>query len=135
MAAKPEAREEVLHDNHTHSNHHGVGDAQLVIAGQAVAAEDGTADDGLQQIVGETHATEDAQVMEHTAHTLEGIPCRDNSRDYHQEDDEVVDGLEPHVEITKVHEAQTYDKRCRYAEDDVPDLQVPALVVKKPLPS
>ena len=75
MVSKPEAGEAVLGDNHTNTYHHGVGDAQLIIAGQAVAAEDGTADDGLQQIVGETHTTEDAQVMEHTAHTLEGIPC------------------------------------------------------------
>ena len=75
MAAKPEAGEEVLQDNHRHSYHHGVCDAQLVIAGESVATEDGAADDRLQQIVGETHATKDAQMMEHSAHTLEGIPC------------------------------------------------------------
>ena len=75
MAAKPEAGEEVLRDNHAHSNHYSVGDAKFVIAGHAVATEDGAADDGLQQIVGETHATKNAQMMEHTTHTLEGIPC------------------------------------------------------------
>ncbi len=47
MAAKPEAGEKVLHDNHAHAHHHGIGGAQLVIAAEAVAAEDGTADDGL----------------------------------------------------------------------------------------
>ena len=50
MAAKPEAGEEILRDNHSHSNHYSVGDAKFVIAGHAVAAEDGAADDGLQQI-------------------------------------------------------------------------------------
>ena len=75
MTGEPEAGEEVLCDNHSHSNHHSVGDAQLVIACQAVAAEDRAANDGLQQIVGETHAAKDAQMMEHTAYTLKGIPC------------------------------------------------------------
>ena len=75
MTAKPEAGETVLRDYHTHSYHHSVGDTQLVIATQAIATEDGATDDGLQQIVGETHATKNAQMMEHTAYTLEGIPC------------------------------------------------------------
>ena len=74
MILEPEAGEAVLGDNHANTYHHGVGDTQLVITAQAVAAEDGAADDGLQQIVGETHAAKDAQMMEHTAHTLEGIP-------------------------------------------------------------
>lgn len=60
MAGKPEAGEEVLRDNHANTYHHGVGDAQLVIAGETVATEDGAADDGLQQVVGETHAAKDA---------------------------------------------------------------------------
>ena len=47
MAAEPEAGKEVLRNNHAKTNHHGIGDAQLVIATEAVAAEDGTADDGL----------------------------------------------------------------------------------------
>ena len=75
MGVKPKASEKVLRENHTHSYHHGVGDAQFVIAGEAVSAEDGAANDGLQQIVGETHATKNAQMMEQTAHTLGGIPC------------------------------------------------------------
>ncbi len=75
MAGKPEAGEEVLRNNHSHSNHHSVGDAQLVIAGETIATENGAADDGLQQIVGETHTSKDAQMMEHTAYTLESIPC------------------------------------------------------------
>ena len=45
MTAKPEAGETVLGDYHTHSYHHSVGDTQLVIATQAVATEDGAADD------------------------------------------------------------------------------------------
>ena len=75
MAAEPEAGKEVLRNNHAKTNHHGIGDAQLVIASETVATEDGAADDGLQQIVGKTHATEDAQVMEYATNTLEGIPC------------------------------------------------------------
>ena len=75
MAGEPEVGEEVLCDNHCHSNHYGVGDAQFVIAGQTVTAEDRAADDGLQQIVGETHAAKDALMMEHLANSLEGIPC------------------------------------------------------------
>ena len=74
MVRKPEAGEDVLCDNHANTNHHGIGDAQFVITAQAIAAEDGAADDGLQQIVGEAHAAKNAQVMEHSAYTLEGIP-------------------------------------------------------------
>ena len=47
MVGEPEAGEAVLRDNHAYSYHHGVGDAQLVITGETVAAEDGAADDGL----------------------------------------------------------------------------------------
>ena len=79
MAAEPEACEAVLHDDHCQTNEDGVGDAQLIVAGKAVVAEDGAADDGLQQVVGKAHATEDAQVMKHLAHALRGVPCRDNS--------------------------------------------------------
>ncbi len=124
MTAKPESGEKVLRDNHANTYHHGIGDAQFVIAGQTIAAEDGAADDGLQQIVGETHAAKDAQMMEHTAHTLKGIPSRDDSRDYHQEDDEVVDGLEPAFQIAKVHETQGDDNSGRYHEYPMPDLQI-----------
>ena len=74
MAAKPIAGETVLCDDHCQTYKDGVGDAQLVIAGKAVATKDSTANDRLQQIVGETHTSEDSQVMEHIAHTLESIP-------------------------------------------------------------
>ena len=63
----------------------------MVIAGQAIAAEDGAADDGLQQVVGETHATKDAEMMEYSANALESIPGRDYCRNDHQQDDEIVD--------------------------------------------
>ena len=74
MAAKPITCEEILANNHSTSNHDGIGNAQKMVTGQAIAAEDGTADDGLQQIVSETHAAEDAEMMEHPANTLESIP-------------------------------------------------------------
>ena len=59
MAGEPKAGEAVLRDNHSYANHHGIGDAQLVIAGETIATEDGATYDRLQQIVGETHAAED----------------------------------------------------------------------------
>ena len=133
MSAKPEAGEAVLRDNHSDAYHHGIGDAQLVIAGKAVAAEDGTADDRLQQIIGETHAAEDAQVTEHTADTLKGIPCRDHSRDNHQENNKIVDGLEPHLDSAKVHKTQGNDNGGRQHEDSMPDLKVAPFVVEHSL--
>ena len=75
MTAKPITCEEILANNHSAANHDGIGNAQKMVTGQAIAAEDGTADDGLQQIVGETHATKDAEVMEHTPNALKSIPC------------------------------------------------------------
>ena len=74
MAAKPIAGKKVLDNNHSASNHDGVGDAQIVIAGETVAAEDSAADDGLQQIVSKTHTTEDAEMVEHPTHAVKGIP-------------------------------------------------------------
>ena len=124
MVGEPEAGEAVLGDNHRHAYHHGIGDTQLVITSKAVATENGAADNGLQQIVGETHAAEDAQMMEHTTHTLEGIPRRDHSRDDHQQDDEVADGSEPAFQLTEIHETQRNDARGRSEEYGMPYLQL-----------
>ena len=66
-----------------------------MIAGQTVATENSTADDGLQQIVGEAHTTKDTEMVKCTADRLKGIPGRNNRRDDHQQNDEVVDRLEP----------------------------------------
>lgn len=76
MAAKPIAGKTVLADDHRQTDEDSIGNAQLVITGQSVAAEDGTADDGLQQVIGKTHTAEYAQVMEYTANALECIPRR-----------------------------------------------------------
>ena len=58
----------------------------MVITGKPIAAEDEAADDGLEQIVGKTHATKNAEMVEYLANTPESIPGRDDGRDYHQED-------------------------------------------------
>ena len=133
MAAEPETGEAILGNNHAYAYHYGIGDAQLVIAGKAVAAEDGTADDRLQQIIGETHAAEDAQVTEHTADTLKGIPCRDHSRDNHQEDDEVADRPEPAFQLAEICKTQQNDAGDRSDEYAMPVLQVSPLVIEQSL--
>ena len=74
MIVEPVSCKAVLDNNHCYTYEDGISDTQFVIAAKTIATEDGTADDRLQQIVGETHTAEDAQVMEHAAHTLEGIP-------------------------------------------------------------
>ena len=74
MTAKPIAAEGILADHHHQADEYRVGDTHLIIAPQTIATEDKTADDGLQYIVGKAHAAKDAQVMEHTANTLKGIP-------------------------------------------------------------
>ena len=124
MGGEPIAGEEILADDHCAADHDGVGDAQIVVTGQTVAAEDGAADDGLEQVVGETHATEDAEMMEHAAHALEGVPGRDDGRDNHQQDDEVVDGLKPWIQIAEFDKTQRDDNDGRANEDDVPYLQI-----------
>jgi len=50
----------------------------MMITGETIAAEDGAADDGLEQVVGETHTTKDTEMMEYAANALESIPGRDN---------------------------------------------------------
>ena len=66
-----------------------------MITGKPIAAEDEAADDGLEQIVGKAHAPKNAEMVEYLANALESIPGRNDGRDYHQEDDEIVDGLKP----------------------------------------
>ena len=102
----------------------------MVITSKTIAAEDEAADDGLEQIVGKTHATEDAKVMEHTTNTLEGIPGRNYCRDNHQQDQKAVDGLEPEVQLTEIHETQRKDNDSRANEDAMPYLQMTALMVE-----
>lgn len=84
MAGEPITGEEILTNDHYASDHDGIGDAQIAVAGKPIATENGAADNGLEQIVCKAHASEDAEVMEHTAYTLEGIPSRHHSRDDHQ---------------------------------------------------
>ena len=66
-----------------------------MITGKPIAAEDEAADDGLEQIVGKTHATKDTEMVEHPANAIKSIPGRNYCRNYHQQDDEIVDGLKP----------------------------------------
>ena len=122
MATKPITGEEILTNDHSASNHDGIGDAQMAITGKPIAAEDEAADDGLQQVVGEAHTPEDAEVMEHTAYARESIPGRHHSRDDHQQDDEVVDGLEPRFEFAEIHETQRKDDDGRANKNAMPDL-------------
>ena len=49
----------------------------MVITGKTVTTEDKTTNDRLQQIVGETHATKDAEMMEYATNIPESIPRRD----------------------------------------------------------
>ena len=60
MAGEPEAGKAILGNNHSYAYHHGIGNTELVIAGETIATEDGATYDRLQQIVGEAHAAEDA---------------------------------------------------------------------------
>ena len=74
MALEPIAAKGILGDDHGQADEHGVGDAHEAVAGKAIAAEDETADDGLQQVVGETHASKETEVTEGAAHGTESVP-------------------------------------------------------------
>ena len=78
MVAEPITGKEILTNDHSTSHNDGIGNTQIAITGKAIAAEDGTADNGLEQIVGKTHTTKDTKMMEHSAHALESIPGRDD---------------------------------------------------------
>ena len=130
MTAKPVAAEGILGDDHRQTDHHGVCDAYLIVTAKTIAAEDGTADNGLQQVVRETHATKDTEMMEHSTNALEGIPGRDDSRDNHQQDDEVVDRFEPRVQATEVHKTQSNDDNGRAGEKTMPYLQIVSLIIE-----
>ena len=75
MAPKPISAKCVLDDDHGKADEYGVGDAHKAVAAKSIAAEDETADDGLQQVVGETHAAKEAEMSKHATHTLGSIPC------------------------------------------------------------
>ena len=84
MTAEPISAEGILGQDHAQTDEYSVGDTYLIITAQTVSAEDETADDGLQQVVGETHPTEGAEVFQHAAYPFEGIPRRDYCRDYEE---------------------------------------------------
>ena len=60
MVAKPITGKEILTNDHSTSDHYGVGDAYMMITCKTIAAEDGAADDRLEQIVGKTHTSKNA---------------------------------------------------------------------------
>ena len=62
MVPEPVPAKEVLDDDHGQADEYGVGDAYKAVAAKSVAAEDEASDDGLQQVVGETHAAKEAEV-------------------------------------------------------------------------
>ena len=41
MAGEPEAGKAILGNNHSYAYHHGIGNTELVIAGETIATEDG----------------------------------------------------------------------------------------------
>ena len=84
MASKPPAAEEILANYHAKTYENGIGDANPSVKGQAVTIEDIATYNRLKQIVGETHATKNTQMLEHLTHPLECIPCRDYYRHNHQ---------------------------------------------------
>ena len=133
MVAEPITGKEILTNDHSTSHNDGIGNTQIAITGKAIAAEDGTADNGLEQIVGKTHATEDTEVMKHTPNTLESVPGRNYCRDDHQQYDKAVNRLQPGVKFTEIHETQRWDYDSRAKENVMPDLQMSALIVKEPL--
>ena len=74
MTAEPIPAEGILGQDHAQTDEHGIGDAYLIITTQTISAEDETADDGLQQIVGKAHPAEGTEVFQHAAHPFKGIP-------------------------------------------------------------
>ena len=131
MALEPITAKGILDKDHGQTDEHGVCDAHKSIAGQTIATEDETANDGLQQVVGETHAAKETKMAESTANGVEGVPCRNHRRCDHREDEEVVDGSEPQGPIPKILQAQHDDDNGRYAKNAMPYLQVPSLIVKE----
>ena len=84
MTAEPIPAEGILCQDHAQTDKHCIGDTYLIVTAQTVATEDETADDGLQQVVGETHPTEGTEVFQHAAHPFKGIPGWDHCRDYEE---------------------------------------------------
>ena len=110
MISKPPTAKDVLADNHAKANENGIGNTDKSIASQSITAENKTAYDRLQQVIGETHTAIKTQMFQHLAHTLESISSRNDSRDNHQQDKEVVNRRKPRCQCTKVHDTQSYDK-------------------------
>ena len=133
MIAEPEAAEGILYNHHAQAYHHGIGDSQIAIACQTVTAEDEATDNGLQQAVGEAHTAKDAKVMQHSAYTLESVPCRNDSGNYHQQYNEVVYWPEPSFQRSEINETEDDDNRCRYEKNRMPYLQVLVLDIEKAL--
>ena len=106
MVAEPITGKEILTNDHSTSHNDGIGNTQIAITGKAIAAEDGTADNGLEQIVGKTHTSENTQMMQHLAHALRSIPCRNDGRHNHHQYHQIVDRVKPRGYLAKIHNTQ-----------------------------
>ena len=135
MSFEPIASKDIEDDDHDEPDEHCVSDTHQPIASQSIATEDEAADDRLQEVVGKAHAAKEAEVNQCVTHPLESIPSGNDRRCDHHEDKEVVDGIEPVGQLSKVHETQHDDPECGYPENDMPKLHIPSLVVEEAVPS
>ena len=87
MVLEPVATKGILDNDHSQADEDSIGDAHQTVASQSVATEDKTADDGLQQIVGEAHPAKEAEMGKCATYALEGIPGRNHRRCNHDEDE------------------------------------------------
>ena len=83
MAFEPVATKGILDNDHSQADEDSIGDAHQTVACQSVATEDKTADDGLQQIVGEAHSAKEAEMGKCVTYALEGIPGRNRRLSIH----------------------------------------------------
>ena len=86
MIPEPDPAESILDYDHSYAYQHGVGSADPMVAGEAEAAEDETAEYGLEEIIGEAHTAEYAQMMQDLAESGEGIPAGNHCGNDHEED-------------------------------------------------
>ena len=134
MRSEPKSAEGILRHNHQQAYESRVGYANLVVERESESAEDEASECRLQQIVGKAHPAEDAEMLQRAANAAKRVPCRNNSRCYHQQNEQIVDWGEPHIQSAKVGKAQSRHRHHRADQNDVPYMQIATFVVEKPLP-
>ena len=125
----PEFEEPVLEYDHSDAHQRGPCGAQGVVHAQAPLVEDETAQDGLQQVVGEAHSAKESKFSEHFFEPVKPVPKQHGHRKNEYQDGQIPHGMDQVVKLAEFGKCADDYQYGRYHQQHTPSLEVAALVV------